>query len=123
MSSKQILQASEILEMAVQLERRGIVFYRVCAAASQKADVRDLFEFMIVQEGKHIEIFSKMKEDLGDDYHLPESYPGEIRSYLNSFLEGQVFLSSEEAADMATRKMNLHEAVDMAIEFEKAAIL
>lgn len=109
--------------MAIHLERRGLAFYQAAADASEKADVSEVFQFMIVQELRHVEIFSNMKNRLDDDYQLPESYPGENRSYLNSFLEDQVFSSPEQAADKARGILDPRQAVDVAIQFEKESIL
>ena len=123
MNTQQIFRASEILEMAIQMERRGLAFYKACAEASVQAALQDVFQFMIDQELKHVEIFANMKKRLAEDYRLPESYPGETGSYLNSFLEDQVFLSPEQAADKVREISNPLQAVDLAVRFEKGSIL
>ena len=72
MTKQQIFRASEILDMAVQIEHQGLAFYQACVEASEEAGIRNVFRYMIDQERKHIEIFSQMKEGV-DDYQLPES--------------------------------------------------
>ena len=122
MTKQQIFRASEILDMAVQIEHQGLAFYQACAEASEEADVRSVFRYMIDQERKHVQIFSQMKQGV-DDYQLPESYPGEARSYIDSFVRDQVFSSPEQVERQAREISDPRHAVDVALQFEKASIL
>lgn len=109
--------------MALEVERQGLSFYRACAQESKLADVKEVFHFLIEQEMKHMEVFSEMKSRLPDNYKLPESYPGENRSYLNCLVQDRVFSTSEEAAAKVRDISDPTHAVNAAIEFEKASIL
>ncbi len=122
MAEAQIFRASDILDMAVRIEHQGLAFYQACASETEGGKTEDLFRFLIEQERKHAEVFAGMKEEL-EDYELPESYPGETRSYLDAFVRDRVFSSPEEAEQKAREISDISEAVDMALELEKASIL
>lgn len=115
-----IFRASEIMDMAMQIERDGVQFYRQCAGADMEPQVKEVFEYLIDQEKEHLRVFARMKEGV-EDYRLPESYPGEMRSYVKSFVEGRVF--SKTAEDQQLQLDNDREAVRFAIEFEERSIL
>lgn len=122
MTEYPVFRAGEILDMAVQIEQQGLAFYESCADASLGAETTDVFEYLINQEKKHVEIFTRMKEGL-DDSPIPESYPGETRSYIESFVRDRVFTSPEEAAQKAADISDPLEAIALAIGFEQRSIL
>jgi rubrerythrin len=114
-------RASVILDMAIQIENHGIAFYRGCLQSSVGSKLKDVFNYLIDQEHKHIGTFSEMKKELSEDT-LPEDYPGEIQSYINAFVKKEVFNSPAEAAQEAASLNSALEAVDFAIDFEKRSI-
>ena len=122
MSQQPLFRASEILDMAVRVEHQGADFYKKCAQASTESRVRNLFEFLIDQEFEHAQVFSGMKQGL-EDYDLPESYPGEMRSYLDCFVQDRIFPGSEQTLDPSRAVSDPLKAVDAALEFEKRSIL
>jgi rubrerythrin len=117
-----VFRAGEILDMAVQIEEQGLAFYESCARASLGPQTRAVFEYLIDQEKKHVEIFTRMKRGL-EDSPLPESYPGETRRYIESFVKDQVFSDPAEAAQKAAEISEPREAVAFAIGFEQRSIL
>ncbi len=121
MSEPQIFRASELLDMAVAIERSGEAFYQASADAANDDRLKKFFGFMVDQERKHSELFLNMKEG-HEDYDLPESYPGEARSFVQSFVRDEVFATPEEAG-RRTREINdPFDAVDMALQFERESI-
>lgn len=122
MAEPLLFRAGEILDMAVGIERKGMEFYKACSQALVDQRVKEIFEILIEQEQKHIETFTRMKEGL-EDYPLPESYPGEMRRYLDSFVKDQVFQEPDEAASQAAGIDDPQEAIDLAVGFERSSIL
>jgi rubrerythrin len=108
--------------MAVRVEHQGAEFYEKCARASTQSEVRNVFQHLIDQEFQHARLFSGMKQGL-EDYELPESYPGETKSYLDCFVKDRVFSDSEQALDQGGRVSDPLTAVELALEFEKRSIL
>ena len=65
----------------------------------------------------------RMKEGLDGNETLPESYPGELRNYLEAFVEREVFDDPETASKRVRKIKNSVEAIETALEFEKKSIL
>ncbi|MDY0042360.1 MAG: ferritin family protein [Desulforhabdus sp.] len=117
-----LFRASEILDMAIQIEHAGLRFYEVCVQAALGKQTEEVFEYLIDQERKHIQVFSRMKEGL-EDYPLPETYPGEMRNYIDSFIKDRVFYEPAKASRQAGEIEDPLEAIEWAIAFEKRSIL
>lgn len=116
-----LFQAAEVLDMAIEIERQGLAFYRGCAAARASEAVAPVFEYAAEQERNHIEQFARMKRDLAE-YTVPESYPGETLNYLRGFLANRLFTSVDDASCSAEAIEDEIQAVDMAVELERSAI-
>ncbi len=119
--SRPLFQAAEVLDMAIEIERKGLAFYRGCKAASADDKVAEVFEFAAEQEHKHIELFTHMKRDL-EQYTVPESYPGETLAYMRGLIGDSVFATADEAACSAGELTDVGEAVEMAIDLERQSI-
>ncbi len=117
-----IFRAGEILDMAIQIERQGIRFYEACASSRLQQDVLEVFRRLIEQERLHVDIFSRMKAGLVD-YSLPETYTGEMRNYVDSFVRDQVFYQPAEAFRQASDIEDPLKAIEFSIGFEKRSIL
>ena len=74
MQSAPMFRASEILQMAIEIERSGLAFYEACVQAASDGRVAEVFQFMAGEEKKHIEIFGNMEEPLAH-YELPQTHP------------------------------------------------
>lgn len=122
MTEYPVFRAGEILDMAVQIEQQGLALYESCAHASLGPQTKTVFEYLIEQEKKHIEVFTRMKQGL-ENSPVPESYPGETRGYVQSFVSDQVFSSQAQAVKKAAEISDPLEAVALAIGFEQRSIL
>jgi rubrerythrin len=118
---KPLFRAGEIMDMAIQIEHHGVAFYQACLKSPLGQELKDVFNYLIDQEHKHIRIFSAMKKEVSEDT-LPEDYPGEMQSYINAFVKKEVFNSPAEAAEEAASLNSALQAVDLAIDFEKRSI-
>lgn len=116
-----IFRASEILGMAVQIERQGIAFYGACMDWIDSSELKDTFAYLIKQEQAHLDVFSDMKKNSGD-FKLPESYPGENQRHMAAFVRDRVFSAPDKAVEAARSLGNVLEAVDLAVGFEEKSI-
>ncbi|MFO7984907.1 MAG: ferritin family protein [Desulfatiglandaceae bacterium] len=123
MSKDALFRAGELLDMAVQIEYQGLEFYRACVDAQTDPRVKNVFQYLADQEMEHAGVFSRMKAQLKDDYPLPESYPGEMQNYLDTFVKGKVFEGPDQAERRGSEIDDPVEAVDFGLEIEKASIL
>lgn len=117
-----LFRAAEILDMAIQIEQQGVAFYQACSVAARAQKIREVFDFMIGQEQEHARTFSHMKEGL-DDFRLPETYSGETRNYVDTFVKDRVFHEIEKASSDAGQVPDPFRAIEFAIEFQQRSIL
>jgi rubrerythrin len=67
MTANELFRASEMLDMAVHIERRGVAFYEGCVNSETDPSVKDMFHYLMNQEKEHARVFSGMREKLEDD--------------------------------------------------------
>lgn len=123
MNPDALFRASEMLDMAIQIEQQGLEFYKACLAAQTNPEVKEVFQYLADQEKEHASIFSRMKAELPDDYTLPESYPGEMQHYMDTFVKGKVFEDPAEAGKKGMEMADPLAVIDFGLEIEKASIL
>lgn len=119
--TKPLFRVNEVLDMAVQIEHQGLAFYQACKKEGLGPEVEEVLDFLIKQEERHVRVFTQMKAD-HEDYRLPESYAGEMSSYLDSFVKEKVFQSPEKASEEAHQISGPLEAVDWGVSFERRSI-
>ena len=129
MNEYPLLRGSELMGMAIQVEDQGIDFYRSCLKLRSPVDprVKEVFDFLIAQERLHRDIFEDMQRNINEDYPLDESYPGEMRSYIDTFISGRVFMDPAAAKKELDRMTGSAEgpliAIDFGVNFEQRSIL
>ncbi len=106
----------QAVEFAIGLEKNGIKFYKECGENSKKDEARNLFFFLAAEEGKHLEVLSRMFSGVGR-YDTP-SVEGKraqmlLDAYAKAFLPGQAL-----ADDKSLKKMDAVGAIDFGIKTE-----
>jgi rubrerythrin len=117
-----IFRASEIFDMAVGVEEQGIAFYQA-AQTVIPSQIDDVLNYLIDQQRVHAETFLRMKEEVKDDFLLPESYPGERANYMNSFTRDQVFFDPLQALKQFKNVADELDAIRIAVDYERRSIL
>lgn len=123
MTPDALFRASEMLDMAIQIEQQGLEFYKACLDAQTDSNLKAVFQYLADQEKEHAGTFSRMKGELPDDYTLPESYPGEIQNYIDTFVKGRVFDDPAEAEKKGREMTSPSAVIDFGLDIEKASIL
>jgi len=113
---------SELINIAIGIERRGIAFYDIMARSTQNATARDAFQYLTGMERQHIQIFQDMLGE-ADKYQIPDTYAGEYTAYLRALVDSAVFTDDFVTSEVATRMGSDIEAVELAISAEKDSIL
>jgi rubrerythrin len=113
---------SELLEIAMGIERNGMAFYQALADKTGKRDVKDIYTYLAGEEKKHLDTFQGMSDSLGQ-VKLPETYTEEYMLYLKSLVDSAVFSNVTEAQQKAGKMSNEIEALDTGIQAEKDSIL
>lgn len=115
-------QPSEILDLAVQVEEKGAIFYQRLADRVQVEEVKKLLNYLALEEEKHQEDFKRLGNDLLG-VSPRETYEGEYVEYVLSTVDTHMFANEdllEMAIITAERPVDI---VKLAISFEKDSIL
>jgi len=113
---------SELIDIAIGIERRGIAFYDIMFKSTENATVRDVFKYLADMERQHIQIFQGMLGE-ADKYQPAESYAGEYAAYLGALVDSAVFTDDMATSEMAIQVDSDMEALELAISAEKDSIL
>ena len=113
---------SELITIAIDVEKRGIVFYDIMAKSTENADARDAFQYLGDMERQHVKIFQGMLGE-ASKYRTPENYAEEYAAYLQALVNSAVFTDDMVTSEMATQADSDVEAIELAISAEKDSIL
>lgn len=117
------LNLKEIIEMAVQIETAGAAFYRRLRELSETEESGELFGHLERAEYQHIRDFEAVLQAALDrpgrlDYPATE----EDLLYLRAFASRRIFTSPEDAVSKAENLGSVHDAIDMALDFELRSV-
>jgi len=113
---------SELVNIAINIEKRGIAFYDIMARSTGNAAARHVFQHLAEMEREHMRIFQEMllQADTGASTDTGgEEYAG----YLQALLESAVFTDDDAASEMATRADSDLQALELGMVSEKDSIL
>lgn len=113
---------SELINIAIGIERRGIAFYEVMGRSTKNAVARDVFQYLADMERHHVRVFQDMLGE-ADKYQLPETHAGEYTAYLQALVDSAVFTDDMVTSEMATRAESDIETLELAVSAEKDSIL
>ncbi|HRZ87320.1 MAG TPA: ferritin family protein [bacterium] len=111
----------EIVQLALQIEINGELFYSILAKEAKDMKVRMFFEFMTRQEKKHIEIFQALLKTIAG-YRPPEVLTEEYYLSVNDMAARHIFTQKDKAEIAARGAKGVIDAVDTAIRFEQESI-
>ena len=117
-----IFSGSELLEVALGIERNGAVFYQALASKTKDKNARAIYKHLADEEIKHQKTFQGMLDAVGK-YQPPEDYAEEYQLYLKSLVDSSVFTSVNQAQQRAAKASSETEALDIGIQAEKDSIL
>ncbi len=113
---------SELINIAIGIERRGIAFYDIMTKSTENAAARNVFQYLADMERQHIQIFQGMLGE-ANKYQPSETYAEEYAAYLQALVDNAVFVDDMVTSEMATQADSDIEAVELAISAEKDSIL
>ncbi len=113
---------SELINIAIGIEGRGIVFYDVMAKSTQNEAAREVFNYLADMERDHIEIFKGMLEE-ADKFQVPADESGQYTAYLRALVDSAVFSDDLVTSEMAAQAESDTAALELAIRAEKDSIL
>lgn len=111
----------EVLEMALQTEKKGKDFYNTIADRFRdKKELKDLFIKLSLQEKKHELSFEKLLETVTEQE--PQGWE-EAQNYFRAIVESEFFMGGGKALTAMEEVRTENDAVNRALDFEKESIL
>ena len=80
-----LFSAREVIEAAVEKERKRKGFYACVTELSTNQDMKDLFQFLTEEEERHVAAFEQIRDNLPEDTH-PAEYTEEMQAYMTPSL-------------------------------------
>ena len=118
-----IFAAADVVEMALELEKSGEVFYRAVAKKVTSAQIQALFEDLADQEVQHYAAFQKLSKTVWDKpLMLPDEW-NQYLMYLQATIQSVFFEGKDKALALAEQVTDEKEALRMAMGFEKETLL
>jgi len=116
----ELFEISELVKVAVEDERTGVVFYSKLAEKSEH--LRETFAELASAEEFHLAQFQEMLSELGG-VQSREQYPGEYMAYLQALTTERAFPDEATAIRMAEECDGDAEAIQLANRFERDTLV
>jgi len=117
-----IFAASEVLEIAIQIEKNGRDFYNSLAVQPNMSNARDTFRYLAAQEEKHIEVFTGIMDKTNK--YVPQGLDvGQYYDYMKALAGENVFMGLDKGLEWARSIKNDSEAIALGIKAEKDSII
>ena len=117
-----VFSGSELINIAISIERRGITFYDIMAKSTDNEMARAVFEELVEMEREHLKTFQNMLEK-ADEHRDAEVPRQEYSDYLQALIDNAVFTDDMITSEMATQADSDIKALELGINAEKDSIL
>ena len=117
-----LLTGDEIIEIAIRLESQGEAFYVEAAKSTITTSVKALFEDLAQQERHHRRAFQQMGRDVVELALSPEQW-ADFQAYAVALLQQSLLDRPGGALGRMAENMDMGEALQAALEFEKETLL
>lgn len=117
--------AFEIFEIAEQIERNGVKFYRKAAKSISDRSLRRALLELADMEAEHEQTFADMRKRLSDERRELRLFDPENEAalYLQAMADGHVFDLRKDPAESLTGAETTEDILKWAIEAEKDSIV
>jgi len=116
------LTGSDIINLAIDIERRGISFYDVMAKSVDNEVSRAVFDSLVEMEREHLEIFQDMLDEIANS-RTADASGDEHSDYIRVLVDNAVFTDDLITGDMATQADTDIKAIELGISAEKDSLL
>ncbi len=115
--------ASDILEIAVEIERNGQKFYKKAAGIVKDSKTKQFLTELADMEKEHEETFRKMMEDLPENETKVLDPDNEASRYLQAMADGNIFDVKKDLSMMLEGRESAEQIFKIAIQAEKDSII
>ena len=121
MATPRALSALDVLNIAVEIEHRGAVFYETMSRDAERPAVGELFRYLTQMEQVHIDVFQKMLNALGEPQ--PSNYSDDYDEYINALADNAIFTDDLALSQAVTGADSDNRAMELGMRVEKDSIL
>jgi rubrerythrin len=116
-----VFSGDELINIAIDIERRGISFYDVIAKSTDNEMARAVFAGLAVMEREHLKWFQDMLSETGAGRtdEIPPEYPG----YVRTLIDEAVFSNDLITGEIAMQADSDIKAIEIGINAEKDSLL
>ncbi len=118
-----VFTATEALEIALNIEKNGQTFYAAAARNMDDPEVKRLLESLAEWEVQHYQTFEQLLKQVDEPLSLAGDQWNEYDQYLEATLDNALFRGPDKALAAAEGVASGQEALQMALGFEKDALL
>ena len=117
--------AFEIFEMAEQIERNGVKFYRRAAEIFADRDISQILLKFADMEVEHEKTFADMRKQLSSKQRELMTFDpeNEVALYLQAMAGGHVFDLKKDMSLQLTGEESIEDILNMAVQAEKDSIV
>ena len=116
-----LLSGADIVDIALQTETRGEVFYREAVGLSTSPEARELFTYLAEQELQHKRIFANLGNAIIET-EIEAAEWQEALDYINATV-GQTFFADNTPIRSIPAGSTIREMIERAISFEQQTLL
>jgi len=109
----------EVFEIAEQIERNGVRFYRRAAELEYDHAKKDVLLGLAEMEVEHEQVFARLRADYAADHGGVIDLDDHAGAHLRAFADGKIFDFSRDPAAWLTGRETLGQVLDKAIGLEK----
>lgn len=117
-----VFNVEEVLEIAVQIEKKGAAFYRRAADLVEDEIMAKMLQSLAVMEDGHEIGFENMRANPDILSQLIGDPDGDVALYLRAIASGLVFPEDESPADSLGEAVSMEEIFRTALEMEQSSI-
>ncbi|MGI6429337.1 MAG: ferritin-like domain-containing protein [Syntrophomonadaceae bacterium] len=115
-------RGEEIIEIALQMEESGKLFYEKASQVVADARLQEVLIFLAQEEDKHIQDFTKLGEKLNYNFLPADTYAGEYEDYVRSLVSSHIF-NINQVEDLVKEAKSDKDILQLALSFEKDSII
>jgi rubrerythrin len=118
-----IFQVSEVVAIAVEIERRGERFYLDMAERATNPKVKEGLVYLASEEVRHRKVYEDLLSRLRSMELPPGSGESEYWSYVNDLIDSHFLFDTAQSERLFSAATSDQEVVRLAMGFEKESIL
>jgi rubrerythrin len=117
-----VFSGDELINIAIDIERRGISFYDIMAKSTDNEMAREVFSNLALMEREHLKTFQDMLAETGRS-PSPESPAPGLPEYIQALVDEAVFSDDLITGETAMQADTDIKAVELGISAEKDSLL